>query len=603
MMTSAFDSDEDDLLDGAPSSNVVPVCATWTIEQCAAALDAAVAQPTQYALALKVREAFGVPAIATISTSVAGNPAATAALLVFEYHVTVSTKPARHLTLEPRDQIMGRYIPPAVRDLPAETIDQWQALLAHARTAPIRARLHHLLFQRRVPHARHHATTAADLYAESASRWTRPLDSVEDWSVALRLARAVADSARAESAMHGLLDLADEYLAVPDPPAGIILRALDAVIDERDCPIRIDELLATAETTWSDGLRRNQVLALSLKRATDASQREAIWTRRVQAHLDHAARETTSMMRSVRLRDALEVAEMSNIKGLRRLAATELEKVRDVVSEMARFRASSRQYEELFDRTVAAMSAGSRWDEKLVSVACFPPLSGDLATNRQLIASQHAASPLSALLPSMLYSPDGLPYYAGTSEEMRFAIDLAQQEQQHISHLIRPLVRALFDVVPDRQPPARAVLVGYLSQWPGVHHTAERLADVLLRYWAGDADGAAYIAAPLVERMVRELVEASGSGTYRLQRNESPGQFPALGGLLPILVEEYAIDESRARYLSTVLIDPAGLNLRNLMSHGYLGEGAPGTAALLIHCALLLAVRQLPEPAETPPQG
>lgn len=83
-------------------------------------------------------------------------------------------------------------------------------------------------------------------------------------------------------------------------------------------------------------------------------------------------------------------------------------------------------------------------------------------------------------------------------------------------------------------------------------------------------------------------------GVYRLQRQHIPGQYAGLGQLLPIVQEEYGLDESRTRFLSALLRHPAGLNLRNQMLHGFVGDLGPGFAAVLLHATLGIATMTAP---------
>jgi hypothetical protein len=68
-----------------------------------------------------------------------------------------------------------------------------------------------------------------------------------------------------------------------------------------------------------------------LKRCTDDAARAAVWERRVQAHIDHADAESSSLMRSVRLQQALATAKASNIRALRDRAAALLQAVRGTI--------------------------------------------------------------------------------------------------------------------------------------------------------------------------------------------------------------------------------------------------------------------------------
>jgi hypothetical protein len=110
---------------------------------------------------------------------------------------------------------------------------------------------------------------------------------------------------------------------------------------------------------------------------------------------------------------------------------------------------------------------------------------------------------------------------------------------------------------------------------------------------------------PAIEAVARYLVLATDTGIYRLQKNQTPGQFPGLGVLLPLLTELHQLPESRSRFLAALLTHPGGLNLRNRMAHGYIGRVGPPIAAVLIHAALSLAAIAPPavEPEPLTPDG
>jgi Domain of unknown function (DUF4209) len=48
------------------------------------------------------------------------------------------------------------------------------------------------------------------------------------------------------------------------------------------------------------------------------------------------------------------------------------------------------------------------------------------------------------------------------------------------------------------------------------------------------------------------------------------------------------LDESWRRYLVNTLTEPLGLNVRNRVAHGLIGEARPHDAALLVHVAAFL---------------
>jgi hypothetical protein len=121
---------------------------------------------------------------------------------------------------------------------------------------------------------------------------------------------------------------------------------------------------------------------------------------------------------------------------------------------------------------------------------------------------------------------------------------------------------------------------------------AAALARSLHRWWAGDYEGAAFTAIPRIEALARELLLAADAAVYRLQRQQTPGQYAGLGYLLDML-RTGGLDESWYRYFRTVLFSPAGWNIRNELSHGFLDNVDFVVAALILQLALHLAAHDL----------
>lgn len=163
---------------------------------------------------------------------------------------------------------------------------------------------------------------------------------------------------------------------------------------------------------------------------------------------------------------------------------------------MIRFTASSRRYEEEFDHLVDALIVGNDWRHALITFATFGPISGDVDTNRRKVENDHRIAPLASLLPVQLVTPEGLPFFTGSDEQMRFDVDLVTWERQLIEQHLRALTVALHEVPARHRLPTQQNLTTFLDSWPGVFGTGATLADALLRYWAGDPNGAAFTIAP-----------------------------------------------------------------------------------------------------------
>lgn len=562
----------------------------------AAVLDRASRERSKYMMALQAREALGLSMVEELPDELPWPERAT--VWALEYHVeTVDSQGRRRVRLAPAHEHDDGSDPPPPGNVPEPAVEVWRALLDLVAQAPARARLHHLLFERGGPTKREHAQSAASAYIASAQDWERGLDAVQDLTAATRLARAVGDQDLAAESLAAVEALVTRRLDEADPPAGIVLRALRHLVGEPDCPPTVDGLLERAAATWPEGNRKDGALALMLERCPDEEARKQVWRRRVAVLTEEAAAASSGIMRAVRLQQSLGLAEASGDRDLRQDAAAALQRVQRDDLELMSFSATSRRYEEEFEQQVAAVSAGDSWQQSLITFAMWPPLSGDTERNRDLIRRQQAEHPLAALFPTHLLGPEGLPAYTGTSEEDRFDIDLVQWETELTRHWLPVVADALHEIPRRHGLPDLQEISEFLARWPaGDGPLAPALARALLRYWTGDSEGAAYTVLPRIESIVRGLVLATDRGVYRLQREHTPGQYAGLGQLLPILQEEYKQDESRTRFLAGLLRHPAGLNLRNLMLHGFVGDPGPGVAAALLHVALSLCATARPEP-------
>lgn len=560
----------------------------------AGVLDRASQQSSRYLMAMAGRDSLGLSVMEGLPEDL--TVPERAAVWALEYHVeTVDAEGNRRVRLAPAHEHDDGSDPPRVRDVPVTIIDAWRALLALVTEAPARARLRHLLFEYGGPGAVEQARAAVSDYLRSAEDWQRGLDAVQDLTAATRLARAVGSKELAQESLELMADLVGRHLSADDPPAGIVLRALRHLVGEPGCPERVDDLLERATEAWPDGRRRDGALALILDRCADDAARADVWRRRVSAYSEEAESASSKIMRAVRLQQALGLAEASGDPQLRREAAAALQTVRHDDLEMISFSATSRRYEEEFERLVESVSAGADWRQSLVRFATFGPLSGDTDRNREVIRERHREHPLAALFPAQLLGPDGLPAYSGITEEDRFDVDLVQWETELIGQWIPVLTAALHEIPRRHGLPTLVEITSFLGEWPAVEGpVGPAIARSLLRFWAGDSEGASYTIVPRLETLARALVLSTDRGVYRLQRQHIPGQYAGLGQLLPIVQEEYGLDESRTRFLSALLRHPAGLNLRNQMLHGFVGDLGPGFAAVLLHATLGIATMTAP---------
>lgn len=560
----------------------------------AAALDSAATETSSYAMAMAARRELGLDLFDNLPDDTSDDM--TAMCWASDYAVDFDNKSAR---LVPRHDYNGVPYPPHVRQAPGTIVTIWRTMANLVEQPAARARMHHLVYQCGGSGAREHAATAIDAYLASADTWTRPSEGVEDLRTASRLARAIRDDSRATDALDRLLAIAERTLDAGIAP-GVVLQSLRHVAEEPLCPTRIGPLLERAAAELSDVDNRDAALALILDQVNDDTEKTDVWGRRVDNYLLAAAAADSEIMRMVWRRDALRVAEASGIRDLRDRPAAALQSTRERQLELVRFKSTSTLYSEQFDNTRDYYCHGETWQDALFSFGKAFPLSGDYESNLQHVHDRRALAPLTALMPSIVLDEDGLPFHEAVSDEEKIEYDLSIWETQVILGKLRPLIAALHSIPERFGLPSTEELAEFLAQWPGMHKSAlPTVVYALQRFWAGDSQGAAYILAPRVETLIREMFRSVDQGIYVLQQTHKPGQFPGLGAMLDLLPTRYEVSPGRLRFLKTALTNPVGLNIRNRLAHGVNDFSDVGSAALLIHIALSVTLfRPHPTPSE-----
>jgi hypothetical protein len=151
--------------------------------------------------------------------------------------------------------------------------------------------------------------------------------------------------------------------------------------------------------------------------------------------------------------------------------------------------------------------------------------------------------------------------------------------------------RALKRVIERFGIPGEQALVEWLSAGPIEADLGHRIAEAFGYYWRGEYDAAGHLLAPRIEAAIRHLCAAVGIPVTKPPRGPEPGGVLTLGALLEDL--DGRMDESWRRYLSHLLADPLGLNLRNDISHGLIPAVDQYKAALLLHAACHVALLRI----------
>lgn len=545
------------------------------------------------------------------------------------YHLQIEGEPGKErATMEPEFEGPGGEMqPPRVCDVAPEVVEVWSQLAELVTTPPAVATLRHLLFQARHGDVPENARQAVDAYCDLAKTEGRLFDAVFAARAAVRLARAVKDEGRRDGALGVLADAVQRSMdGGPSQSFGAVMRGLETLLGEK--ATTASELIDRARSIWVAGQQADKLLHLALSAVTSSSDRERLWTDRVENFLRMAETSDSNAIRAMRLRQAVEIAELSGMKELRGRATKLLQEVRHLDLEMMRIRASTRRFQEQWEEAIAFVLGdpsaadglqddGPRpdndkeargetqqpmWALHLRAFGNFEAPTGDPEANRKLVRTQRAATPLQALFPSQLQTPEGLPLYAPSNEDEHFELDMVRWETDLLEQWVYILSDALQRIGVEGTPAGPEIERFFLVGHAVTASEAGMLARALERYWSGDAEAAAFTAFPLIEALLRNAALAADQGIYRLQKKQSPGQYVGLGILLDLFVEYYDVSKRDQRFFNALLNHPGGWNVRNLMAHGYILSAGSALAAVLIYAAMKIVLLALRDPSDASDQ-
>lgn len=522
----------------------------------------------------------------------------------FYYSIEVSRETGSpRVSVMPHMQLPGDVsVPPNVKDVKQELVNVWDNLLSFALPHFLRARLNHLMFERGGKCRFEHGMAAIESYVNSAETWERGFDSADDMERALRLARALRQDTWVTTVCARLAEFTRNVIAQDSWAPGLALHYLRPALEEPTSDRNdLNNLLLELQDRYkSDNHIVDEVLRIRASRTSDSAERLNLYRERVSLWLT-AAETGDGVLKSTNRKTALQIAEESADPALRERAAAELQKTRREDLQLMRMTSSTHVEREQVERIFAPIRDAKTWQEALTEFSFFGPISGDSDKNREHVRESARLAPLQAILPVEKLGGDGLPRFKAVTDEERALVQLADWESHQISSMSPWLADALKVVAERHGLPSEDELTDFIGRQSWV--TPEDSANVarcLIRFWTGDFDGCSYIVATKIEAIARRLVVALGVGIYRLQREQTPGQYPGLGVLLEALKEK-GLPEGWYRFIRTVCTGPEGMNLRNEIAHGFVPALSSVGAVLLLQSAMFLTqipVGESPTPAK-----
>ncbi len=400
-----------------------------------------------------------------------------------------------------------------------------------------------------------------DLYAREATTAMVSLSQDTSWPEmervrvivrAMEISIEIADSALQRKVADRIVGAAEVELGTNSERPGISLRLIDALmmLPEERRPEATKALLDQAEAVYGADPWHLDTITDLKSRLAAAEEQTSLRLKQVRAWRTQAA-QATGIARVSHLEHALELANAFGLKDEARDLRVEIQEMRDQDLGLKTVSGETSIPTEQVEQFINLFLSAESLTEALIAFGGHGPPGGEPDDLIQEVRQRMTATPFQFLITRVVIDPD-----------QGFAIFRASDEASHL--------RA-------------AAFVGDLID----EALAGRFARALELLWNGEPDESAHLAAPRIETVLRELARRLSIPIINEPRGEKVGGIRTLGGILEALEGAFPTPGWHV-YLRSLLVDPLGANLRNVVAHGLRTSVSAQDASLLIHAACFL---------------
>lgn len=540
-----------------------------------------------------------------------GDPRLRPFVFAFGFHLHERSSNARERAGGPFGAMVagdGWRFPPALEDIEDSDVEAWREAFESVEHHVVQARLGDLLWERKAQPRPDLAAAAAcdallDVVADEA--W-RIMDRVRCLSRALELARETRDPDRQTRVVDRMLAFARTDLESEGGGPGASLGALRPLValpvGER--PEDLDGLLQLVVDRYGQDPYITDSVADLRSRLLDPDARKELHREQVQRWRDEATK-GDGMLRVHRLEHALEIARSHGLKAEADELRRELGTIRPDDLGLERISADLEIPTEEVERFLGLFDDAPTWQDALRLLAAQPAPGGEPEDLAQQVDQMMTEFPIQYLFTKVLIGPDNATaIFRANEPEAHRRLAMAEERARAARIWGIFCADALNRIGKRADRPNVGALTEFFSNEFIEAEVAERLARAVELFWEGLPDESAHILIPRLERVLREMARLVGIPIVREPRPDREiGGVELLGALLRDLEGAFA-DKAWHAYLANLLVDPLGLNLRNIIAHGLHGTVGYGDAALLVQAALLLAgmsQQAVEHPSEPPP--
>ncbi|MFD9735684.1 hypothetical protein [Umezawaea sp. NPDC059074] len=520
------------------------------------------------------------------------NPcAANVVVTAFLYTLFHDDIPVAGANLRPIDG--PSMLPVALKDTSGDIRAAWLALAAEVTHPVARARFYDIVFiLRLMSNSRLAAERAARAYLDAVGGSQRLEAQATGLVRAWTLARSVGATALEQEVAEVMLGMAADLVECDDHPYVVspLLCALIELPRRKSGGVidpRVDVVLDRALRAYPQVHVIKDFAAIVRKRAAgDAVRVEAANRWLIEAMLAEARAAAEPMIVRTLFHEAASVARQLGVADLEKVAVAGLQAAPALNWESTLHKIDIPG--SLFDAYLPGFNKATGWREALRiwlhSDSPTGEYEGNLATTQQV--QQHSL--IRYLTTTVLFRDGDMPARTLSGDDAVFARDLVRTELHCLGTYGVFLANALNVIAARFGIPPREELETFLRILGGDPTLMNVLATALQLFWVAEYDAAVHLAVLKVESAARALLLEINEPVYRAAVGDAAGQFPGLGSLLQLLLDN-GFDRDWERFLRTFLLSD-GSNVRNLVAHGFSHDIGALNAAVALRAMAVLAL-------------
>jgi len=484
-----------------------------------------------------------------------------------------------------------RRFPQRLSAVDEEVLGVWAASFDAIEDSRLRSRMGDLLWLRRWG-------DRPDLYARQATTAMVSLSQDTSWSEMERvhvIARAIeisieiGDSALQRKVADRIVEAAEVELRTNGERPGISLRLIDALmmLPEETRPEATKALLDQAEAVYGADPWHLDTITDLKSRLTAADEQTDLRLKQIRAWRTQAA-QATGIARVSHLEHALELANAFGLKDEARDLRVEIQEMRNQDLGLKTISGETSIPTEQVEQFINLLLSAESLTEALIAFGGQGPPGGEPDDLMQEVRQRMTVTPFQFLITRVIIDPDqGFAIFRATDEASHLRAELAHN-RQFAAQIWSIFALDILGRMRERygnpsHEELTAAFVGDLIDEP----LAGRFARALELLWNGEPDESSHLAAPRIETVLRELARRLRIPIINEPQGEKVGGVRTLGGILEALEGAFPTPGWHA-YLRSLLVDPLGANLRNVVAHGLRTSVSAQDAALLIHAACFL---------------